>query len=475
MSFQPRNSLDRRVRRWALRLLLVLALGVVAMYSDAARATGDVYCTAVSPIWNSAGNCRAAHINTAVAFYGAGSTVTYTSNVQSETASTIETRFYGEARRPNGSATGNFMEYYTYQCKSGYVWQHTPNHGCVTAPPPTCDVPAGSIHDFTYRGSGTPQAQICSGNCAFNSPLFMSWHFPGSGTTVSTGTYTSTGVVCNANLPTQYTQGGMGEECSTVQGHQVCTGGSVPDHCFKVDGETSCYSEAGEFCTTPDCTSTLTGAQKQGDGSAVAPEGTPTPTAPNTGTPGQRATPDFSLTRNTTTAAPGATTTTTTSLTIDYWGSGTVGTSNTSDGSVGGTNGGGDGGGDGGGEGDCDPATEQCEGEGEGDCDPATEQCDEEGGDKGTVKGPGGTARSFGASVGAVRTAFNASPAMTKLNGLSIPGGGSCPAPTIDMPYLNRSITMNAHCQLAQGIRSELRAIFLALWVIVAVGVFLRP
>ena len=107
---------------------------------------------------------------------------------------------------------------------------------------------------------------------------------------------------------------------------------------------------------------------------------------------------------------------------------------------------------------------------GDGEC--TGDDCGGGGGD-GSVKGPGGTARGFGESVGAVSTAWNNSPAVTKIKALQIPSGGTCPAPVIEV--FNTSITMNAHCTIAETIRSPLRAVMLALWVIVAVGVFLRP
>lgn len=115
------------------------------------------------------------------------------------------------------------------------------------------------------------------------------------------------------------------------------------------------------------------------------------------------------------------------------------------------------------------------EGEGEGDC--TGDECGEGGGGggDGAFKGKGGTARTFGESIGAVTTAWEQSAAMAKLNSLTISGGGSCPAPNIALPYLNQSITMDAHCTVAAGIRNELRAVFLAIWLIIAVGTFLRP
>lgn len=96
------------------------------------------------------------------------------------------------------------------------------------------------------------------------------------------------------------------------------------------------------------------------------------------------------------------------------------------------------------------------------------------GGGEGAFTGKGGTARGFSESVDTVKSAWNTSPAMTAMAGASIPAGGTCPQPAIAMPYLNKTIVMTAHCEVADTIRTPLRAVFLAMWTIIAIGTFFR-
>lgn len=179
---------------------------------------------------------------------------------------------------------------------------------------------------------------------------------------VANSNWVETGADCSTGVPAV----AAGESCKAVNGETVCTGGSTPKNCVKINGELSCVSSAGDVCRNNECTSTGGTVERQ-DGSAVARSTTPTPTAPNTGTPGQRATPSSQWSQS---SFNRPSTTPTGSGTYDHWNSATVGTSNKDDGSVGRATSGTDDGGDDGtdeGEGDCvsNPDGPDCGGNGE--------------------------------------------------------------------------------------------------------------
>lgn len=262
------------------------------------------------------------------------------------------------------------------------------------------------------------------------------------------------------------------EKCQVVQGEAVCTGGSVPKNCVKINGGLSCTSDAGGVCTDASCTAAAN-AVKNADGSATAKSTEPTPKAPNTGTAGQRATPDlsYSQTRNDGLGGAGSTNG------YDWFAQGTVAGSYNGDGSIGDqatetpT------------DPECDPATEECPGEPA--CDPATEECpgEEPEGEcakddecKGSTPALG-EVRTFAESIYTVQNAFSNSPLMDSLEQFSIPEDRFCPTFTIPFNYgsFSTSPTISFHCTLGEQLRPQIRAFFICFWILVALFVFMRP
>jgi len=284
------------------------------------------------------------------------------------------------------------------------------------------------------------------------------------------GTYT--GEQCDAGdtadeaLPTD-------EKCQTVNGHEVCQ--NVNDqNCISIDGQQSCYSSAGEACTTPECTASAE-AMPYPDGSEVANDDAPTPPAPDNGTSGEKAPPDLEF--GVTPVDP-ATGQAGPQNPLHYFSPTTAGNST--------TNGAGDADGDG-----VQDSADSCPGtptdttvdgngcpsdEGEGECvdNPETpaNECGSGAGD-GSVKGPGGTAKSYGESLTEFRSRVAASGLITSLGSIgdSMPLG-SCPSLSFNAPILG-TIGTTIHCDLAASYLPLLSAIFLAGWALLAVRIFM--
>lgn len=262
------------------------------------------------------------------------------------------------------------------------------------------------------------------------------------------------------------------EKCQTVNGETVCVGGSTPKNCIKVNGGLTCTSDAGGVCTTPECTA-MASAVKNADGSATAKQGEPTPSAPNTGTAGQRATPDLSYSQTRQDGLGGAGSVSG----FDWFSQGTVAGSYNGDGSIG----------DQATEDEvpCDPATQECPGE---PCDPATEtcpgeeppdepgECEKDDACKGSTPSLG-EVRSFGESLLHVQRKFYESDLATEIAKLSIPENRVCPTFTIPFNYrfFSTSPQMTFHCTLGEQLRPQIQAMFGLFWIIVALFLFLRP
>lgn len=257
----------------------------------------------------------------------------------------------------------------SYRCPAGTVFQRS-TKTCVAAevqcaPKSETDPPAATGR----RGHDGTSNTFCEGACAI-APFSSD---DGSVITVEPvggQAYTAAGSastrwkvigMCPASdLPN--TADANPEKCQTVNGETVCVGGSTPKNCIKVNGGLSCTSDAGGVCTTPECTA-MANAVKNADGSATAKQTEPTPSAPNTGTAGQRATSQISYSQTRASGLGGQGTT----AGFDWFSPTTVANSYNGDGSIGDRttqSGDGDGDGDGDDEGDCDPQTEIC-GDGE--------------------------------------------------------------------------------------------------------------
>lgn len=318
--------------------------------------------------------------------------------------------------------------------------------------PQQCSLPEGTKKRFEGENSpdGPPET-ICEDGCSYKT-FEVGAAF---GTGIWSGGYESDGLACEGSDGHQQDAYDPEEpHCQTIQGKQVC---NVPDQplCITVDGSLSCTDHgAGGFCTTPECQA-IANAVTNPAGAVLAAD--PADAAP---VPYMSATTERNPDATFNIRRPGGNGQPSNTSRVDYYSPSTVENSCS---------------------GPCAPNQQPGEDEPEEpEIDLEGDEC-EEGEDCGTdkgegsFKGRGGTARTFGKSLQAVSSAWENSPANQKLAGLSIPSGGTCPSPSISMPYLRTTVTMDAHCTVAEGIRGELRAVFLAIWLIIAVGVFLRP
>lgn len=361
----------------------------------------------------------------------------------------------------------------SYRCPAGLVFQRS-TKTCVAAPPSQC--PTTSETDAPVATglmvNASAATTMCQGECQI-SP--WSTDDGSSITTSPVGGQTATirgsastrwkvVGVCQTD-PNSALQAELNaEKCQTVNGETVCVGGSTPKNCIKVNGGLSCTSDAGGVCTTPECTA-MANAVKNADGSATAKQTEPTPSAPNTGTAGQRATPQISYSQTRASGLGGQGTT----AGFDWFSPTTVANSYKGDGSVGGRD---TQTGDDGEEPECDPATQTCEGEEEeepGECE-KDDEC------KGSTPALG-EVRSFSDSIYAVQTAFYGSPLMESLEQFEIPEDRFCPTFTIPFNYrsFSTSPTISFHCTLGEQLRPQIRAFFICFWILVATFVFLRP
>lgn len=379
-----------RCRRWSYRLLLALALGVVAIVSgtaDAAQRCGTGSFTRTYP------TPAAGYKNIfCVGGFQAGDVCSYGGPFDSSSAA-CDAYAASVGKSHAGYRTNNIPPY-TEFCEPATGQNATTGHCSgggqefgvqykqVIAPVDQCtDHPEGTKKRF--GGTGAVQPSICFGECRFEldqtraAPICNNGVCVGQVMAVAVsggtedhfdGNYVSSGDYCdNASDPEPPINADENSElCTTVQGVQVCTGGSTPKHCIKILGQLSCFSDAGDVCTDQDDCPAVVDVLKNPDGSATGRADAPTPTAPNTGTAGQRAPHglelDIKLPSGDQGNVHGGG-----SHSFHWWTPAAVDASNTADGSVGGTDGG---------EGECDPATEECEGEEPGEeCDPAIQDC----------------------------------------------------------------------------------------------------
>jgi hypothetical protein len=70
-------------------------------------------------------------------------------------------------------------------------------------------------------------------------------------------------------------------------------------------------------------------------------------------------------------------------------------------------------------------------------------------------------------------TAIQSSPIASAMSGITI-GTGTCPTYTLPIPFLHQTYTIDAQCTIADSISGTLRTIMIAVWLVVAAGIFLR-
>lgn len=187
----------------------------------------------------------------------------------------------------NPNLTGNFCS--TSEGMIGSEHSASFDVQCVTSEDP-CTSKNGQKKLFQGTGTYDGTSNFCYQGCSYRPGVggaFANWY-----------SYQAwgTGSACTAGAggtPTEKTD--TTESCQTVNSRQVCQTPTEPN-CIKIDGEKSCYSAAGEFCTDASCQQSKADFLKRLDESELAKPDTPTPPAADTGTPGQRATPDMTFT-----------------------------------------------------------------------------------------------------------------------------------------------------------------------------------
>lgn len=284
----------------------------------------------------------------------------------------------------------------------------------------------------------TPPETGCFGGCAAFLNARQPWTRLGpSGSRYWLAQYQYTGQECTSEVVVEDVEETTGpEQCTTVGPIEYCRGPSTGQGCGFVNDQYVCLPMA------PDRTRCFEGV----DGTMICAEGTPTPPAPDSGTPGQVAAPDTQITQNVT--SNGSTTTTT----YNVYSNTTVGNSSRDPG------GDADGDGNGPGEGTC-----------EGD------DCDEEDGGGGDLQKPelDEGVPTIGESTETFYDAIRNGPLSTAVSGAGFStGGGECPIASF--PGLTSgTLTIDFHCELIDNNAALLAAVFYFMWTIAAVKVFL--
>lgn len=261
-----------------------------------------------------------------------------------------------------------------------------------------------------------------------------------------TGTFT--GQQCGGDPEADDTEvpEGMDDEgpCGTIDGVKVCAGEEGPN-CGTVNGQPFCAGSGpddGECVTTP-------GGQMVciQPGSGID-EDVATPPGPNNGATGESASPNASIQNGSTTA--------------HYYNSSTVSNSTHDEGFDG--------------DGVCEAGeqeTADCEEQPSGECedDPGTpaNECGT-GRGKGSVKGKGGTAKTYRESAESFMNKVKGSAIGQSLSGIGqgMPAG-ECPPIEMDLPLLGYLGT-TAHCELAQELYA-LSILFIALYALLGVRI----
>ena len=262
--------------------------------------------------------------------------------------------------------------------------------------------------------------------------------------------------------------------CESVNGSNVCT---TPDpSCITVDGEQSCYTTSGGMCTTSECVKLATEKITGSSGYEVTTDDAATPPAPDTGTAGDRAPSDVTVTGQGTQGGF------TVVESFHVFGSGTAGGSTTNAPRIPGDT-----------DNDkvCEPG-EPCDDPGLGDDDQdgtceEGEACDDnapeppedpqgcqEGEDCSASFGDLGDVPTFGESLSAFRTRIGSAPIAGALSDLSAPisTGGTCPIASFEV--LEQSFTFDAHCDLLEQFGAQIRLIFIALFALAALLLFFK-
>lgn len=305
--------------------------------------------------------------------------------------------------------------------------QEVVEHKCRAPTVPQCALPSGTKRRIT-SDVGTIDGSFCFSNCSvttdYGAPVID------ISDSITRFGIVSSGNACTNNNPDvepTNTEGEVTDGTDTLSEFD-----QTGQQCGYVNGEYVCLATipAGDCTLTPGKT-------------AVCSPGATPPKAPDNGTPGQAATPNATITNN---GGQGNT--------YNVYNSSTVNNS---------TNlGEGDPDGDGSdSSGECDPGDTACEGGGRGD---------------GRVGGPGGTAKTYGASTAGLYAAVQASPIGSAVNGIAtgFPTGGTCPVLAMNLPIIG-AISTDIHCDLWSGtVGPLLSLVFLAIWALAAVRIVLE-
>lgn len=249
------------------------------------------------------------------------------------------------------------------------------------------------------------------------------------------------------------------DECIQHAGHELCRSPNDSESqqfCGKIDGQTYCLPT---IMTQPPCSggsnpalcaTTENPVVTLGDGSQLAPTGTPTPPAPDNGTAGNPATPDLVLHGVGTDGNPGS---------YDYWSPSTVA------GSTGGTPGGRDGDGDGTGGGT--PGV-TCGGPDQPNCKFELD---------GSFDGPERDGvPTFTEAAQTFQSSLQSAPIVQAVSNLagSIPEGGSPPSGQVTLDALGGvTLTLAPPPEVIAEVAPVLSIVMLLVWALVAIFIFM--
>ncbi len=340
---------------------------------------------------------------------------------------------------------------------TGIHFVQTGNPVCTA----TC---TGDITEHTFHGTGDfPAASICMGTCTYQSG--------GVGVSIGspaiswTGTFTKTGANCTGGDTAGVTSAASGatlsngnttvspateKNCITANGEKFCIGPPDQPNCGTVNGQYYCgvsKKNCGFVNGKPECLGTAVqpgGCVTTANGQAYCVNNSDkplaAPPAPNNGTQGTPAAPDVKVISSST----GTITTTSNNTTLNIFGGSTVAGSTQNPGAGSSQN-------DQSGTGkDCNSNPTSCA--------PTFTQGDPRDGEDPN------------AAIGNYWSAIQGAPIITAFTGIasSMPTGGSCPTATFTIAYINKTLTLDEHCVIADQIRSTLHVVMLAVWFLIA-------
>ncbi|TAJ51613.1 MAG: hypothetical protein EPN60_04455 [Nevskiaceae bacterium] len=196
----------------------------------------------------------------------------------------------------------------------------------------TCPLTIGAFYPGdSFSGSVNESGEACFESCTLQVHDF-GLSIGGSSSSGGPTTVEVTAATCDRSARSGYSSTTI---CAELGGQYVCQHPGEPTPCLEINGVLTCmpgdYSSAAICSQTSGCSTESEPVVALSDGAQVAPSATPSPPAPDTGTTGTRANPDFSFSS---VGSDGS------STSYDYWSSGVVAGSTTASSSGGGSSGG---------------------------------------------------------------------------------------------------------------------------------------